>query len=488
MFSALLLSACLHVGSGTDHTVGPGQTHATPSDVNWNALQAGDTVRIHWRAQPYRDKVMISSVGTEAQPIRVCGVRGPQGQRPVLDGQDATTRPDLDFPFDGHQPRGLIIVGNPHSDYFQTPAHVIIEGLELRNAHRDHTYTDKAGVVQQYAWNASCIFAPRSHDMTLRDLDVHHCGNGLFLGHGSGPNRTERLRIVGNHIHHNGVAGRDREHNAYLEGIESLVEFNHFGPTVGNGSGLKDRGSTTIRYNFVAGGAHLLDIVDAQETPENASDPALVAAFRTTHVYGNVFVQRRSAGGMFHYGGDSGVFDKYRKGVLQFYNNTVVVQNCCFDPFNEQDVFELSTDAERLEASNNIFWSTHPVAPLSPIIFIGSRNSQTPGVANFVNNLIPPDWHALDPTPYSGTVITAVITGLDASYVGDPGFADPGADDYRVSVRSLAWRAGAWLPQLPPVVFEYVLHRRGQLRNTSVPPTLGALTVRHLTQFIARWE
>lgn len=47
------LSSALHAAT---FDVGPGQPLATPSDVPWESLAAGDVVRIHWRAAPYANK------------------------------------------------------------------------------------------------------------------------------------------------------------------------------------------------------------------------------------------------------------------------------------------------------------------------------------------------------------------------------------------------------------------------------------------------
>ena len=53
--------------------VGP-DPHATPTDVPWESLNAGDTVRIHWRPAAYRDKWVICRQGTANPPIVVRGV------------------------------------------------------------------------------------------------------------------------------------------------------------------------------------------------------------------------------------------------------------------------------------------------------------------------------------------------------------------------------------------------------------------------------
>ncbi|HFC52967.1 MAG TPA: hypothetical protein ENJ43_00865, partial [Gammaproteobacteria bacterium] len=92
--SLLTDSSCAPTGSGTDYPVGPGQSYASISEVPWGELGPGDTVRIHYRPEPYREKIVISTSGSEDDPIRICGVAGPNGERPVLDGDGAANDPD----------------------------------------------------------------------------------------------------------------------------------------------------------------------------------------------------------------------------------------------------------------------------------------------------------------------------------------------------------------------------------------------------------
>ena len=95
---------------------------------------------------------MLGGQGTAEQPIRLCGVPGPNGELPVIDGEDATTRPELDFPFDGHQVRGLVTVGHKHDDRTKLePTHITIEGLEIKNASPPNSFTDKSGSRATYA-------------------------------------------------------------------------------------------------------------------------------------------------------------------------------------------------------------------------------------------------------------------------------------------------------------------------------------------------
>ncbi len=80
-------------GSGTDYQVGPGNGQLASLDlVPWESIKAGDTVRIFYKSDPYRGKILLTAQGTEDKWIRVCGVKGPNGQRPIIDGENAVAR------------------------------------------------------------------------------------------------------------------------------------------------------------------------------------------------------------------------------------------------------------------------------------------------------------------------------------------------------------------------------------------------------------
>src|SRR5215207_9607895 len=81
----------------TTYDVGPGKPYLSVGAVPWESLNAGDTVLINYRATPYKEKFVLSRVGTAAAPITVRGVLGPNGERPVLDGNGATTRAQLNY-------------------------------------------------------------------------------------------------------------------------------------------------------------------------------------------------------------------------------------------------------------------------------------------------------------------------------------------------------------------------------------------------------
>ena len=69
-----VLIPCLIFGSVASlwsavYEVGPGQALSAIGEVPWESLQPGDTVRIHWREEAYKEKWVIGRQGTEAQEV-----------------------------------------------------------------------------------------------------------------------------------------------------------------------------------------------------------------------------------------------------------------------------------------------------------------------------------------------------------------------------------------------------------------------------------
>ncbi|MEB2343912.1 MAG: hypothetical protein OZ948_04145 [Deltaproteobacteria bacterium] len=91
----------------------------------WDLLEPGDLVRIHWRAEPYREKWVIGRSGTAEAPIVVRGVPGPNGERPVVSGDGATTPELLDFT---GKARAVIKIGTANVPDAYVPEHVVVEG------------------------------------------------------------------------------------------------------------------------------------------------------------------------------------------------------------------------------------------------------------------------------------------------------------------------------------------------------------------------
>jgi hypothetical protein len=345
---ALILTVCA-VGARVDaavYEVGPERPFEAVGAVPWEALEPGDTVRIHYRPEPYREKWVICRAGTQQRPITVRGVPGPEGQLPIIDGRDAVTRPELNY---WNEPRSIVKIGGANRPPDTLPEHIVIENLEIRSARPGFMFTGRAGVPEAYASNAAPIFIEKGRQITIRNCELHDSGNGLFIA-----SAASEVLVEACFIHGNGIEGSIYEHNSYTQASGLTFQYNRYGRLRDGclGNNLKDRSSgLVVRYNWIEGGNRQLDLVDAGADSPQQADPR----YRETFVYGNVLLDPGEKGNnqMVHYGGDSADTDRYRKGTLYFYNNTAL----SLRPGNTV-LMRLSTGDEGAVVRNNIVHAT----------------------------------------------------------------------------------------------------------------------------------
>jgi hypothetical protein len=467
-------SDCTASGQGQDFEVGPGAGQlASLDDVPWESLMAGATVRIFWQPEAYTSKFQISGRGTVDKPIRVCGVKGPNGERPIIDGKGATTRAALDY--GGYEPiqgLGLVLVNKAGSDpYEYAPGYIVIEGLDIRGAKGENTFFGSGGVtdVRSYDPFSACIWVQRGEHVVIRDNELHDCGLGLFSlsKEDNDATVTKDLLIEGNTIQGNGVSGEFFEHNSYVQSLGVVYQYNHFGPlrSGAQGSNLKDRSvGAVIRYNFLEEGARSLDLVEAQDWSTVAeADPR----YRETFVYGNVIRKDGSTGAAVHYGGDQYDEPHYRKGTLYFFNNTFTLNG-------NGAMFQLSTTDEHAEIFNNILHFT--VADGNSGLRDGQDTNPgytTGGTINLGVNWIDATWLPNDqyhpvPGPLTGTA--NLITGAVAPF--DPVTFEPTKGSKVID----ACQAVLAATSTNPVLAEYTSDLKGTSRvQTGSALDLGAL-------------
>ncbi|WNG41704.1 hypothetical protein F0U60_54545 [Archangium minus] len=351
----LSLRPCEPSGKGKDYQVGPGAGQlASLAEVPWESLAAGDTVRVFHRSTPYRGKILLAAQAREDAPVRVCGVPGPNGERPVISGQDAVARRGLDYGHELHESRSVIVINRLYAqDWTAFPKNIQIDGLRIQGAHPKYQFTDSKGVRKNYVEFGACVWVERGNNIVIANNEITDCTHAIFSRSTDDGDFavTRNLRIAGNHMHGNGVAGSYLVHNTYIQSVGVTYEFNHYGPLREGalGNALKDRSvGPVIRYNRIEDGARALDLVEAEDySPVATANPA----YRTTLVYGNQIVKDGRKGTTIHYGGDhAGNEAIYRKGTLYFFNNTVHLTGDGYAV-----LFQLSTTEEKAEVWNNIF-------------------------------------------------------------------------------------------------------------------------------------
>ena len=448
-----LFVLCASVAGATTYEVGPGKPLANVGDVPWESLNPGDTVLIYARPTPYREKWVISRAGTAAQPITVHGVPDAGGNLPVISGDNATTRLQLDYT---NEVRGVIKIGTANPDVL--PQWIVLENLDVRSARPGYTFTDDAGTPNvAYNANAASIYVERGQHLTIRNNIIHDSGNGLFIGIFNGD--TQDILVDGNYIYDNGNVGSAFEHNNYTAAVGIVFQRNRFGPLRPgcNGNALKDRSiGTVVRYNWIESGNRQLDLVDAEDDPSLITDPR----YRTTFVYGNVLIEPDGAGNsqIVHYGGDSGDESIYRKGVLHFFENTVVSTRS-----GNTTLLRLSTDDETADVRNNVVYVTAPGDRLAMLDSAGTLELR----ANWFKTGYVDSHSGL-----TGTITTPVPNVTGAA----PGFVDEAGQDFHLVAASACRNAATSLnPAVLPandVVRQYVEHQLDEPR-----PNDGALDI-----------
>lgn len=472
-----VVTASAGTGQPKTYNIGPGQTYQMIADLDWTKLGPGDTVNIHYKAGGYHELFQISTRGTALDWITINGIPDPvTGALPIIDGDQAILAPQFVNHYAPLSGSGVVTIG-ARPDYISgyKPGYLLIQNLQFQSAYSgnsNNTFTDFDGSTKSYDDFSAGIYLERADHVTIKGCIVTNNGNGIF---GAGQSGFDRLMtditLDSNYIYGNGVISDTHEHNTYLEGINTVYQFNHYGPTRTGawGAGLKDRSvGLIIRNNYIEGGAHQLQLPESQNQIETAIvDPN----YHKTFVYGNILVAPPSSGGssLIWYGGDQGLDPFNRKGVLYLYGNTLIARSDQADVYKINAV-DLSTSGETLDARNNIFvaipnssGSTH-----SDLGLLGNSNNN----AYFGTNWVIPTYYL---TTFNDYTFSGHVAGLANFLEGtsdDPGFVNLAGGDYHLSAGSVAidaaGRLAGFAAQLP-IDQEYLAPSQSQSR-----PVIGA--------------
>jgi hypothetical protein len=486
-----MLAAPAGRASAAVYNIGPNQPYPSLNSFSWSTLAAGDTVNIHWRPEPYREMIFLSSSGTPAQHIVVRGIPDPNtGQLPVIDGQNAVQSPALQYHDSGGSSPilyklGTLMVGPPKGfAWGYIPQYLDIEDLEIRNAHKSYTFTAYNGVVTQWHPFASAIYVEYAQHLSIRRCNLHGSGNGLFVNSKYGQaGLSADILVEHNYLHDNGNVGTFTEHNVYTETGGITFQYNRIGPVIpgSNGEAIKDRSAgTVIRYNWLipGNGGYAINL---SETQGGAEAIAPLPSYKTTYVYGNVIVNSpQGSMAMVRYGGGDYDYRYYRRGTLYFFNNTVINQadksggarprwyTMMFQLPSQQEA-GTSPIEEGVDARNNLFYnlSATPGATPTDLELVSTDGA---GTLNLGVNWISPGYHPFH-QPYNAPWV-GHVNGLQNLIVGDqngknnPGFVDFAAQNLRLLPSSAAVdKAVAWgVDAQYDVLKEYVAPYGGQDR------------------------
>jgi hypothetical protein len=441
------------------YEVGPDKPYTSIGAVPWETIQAGDLVLIHWRTNAYREKWVICRQGTNNAPITVRGVIGPGGELPVIDGENATTRTNLNY---WNEARGVIKIGGANRPHDLMPRWITIENLDIRNARPGFDYIGFARGTNEYTETAAALYIEKGENITIRNCILRDSANGLFVA-SSDSHTSKQILVEKCYIVDNGLEGDLFRHNVYTAAAGITFQFNRFGPLRTNcpGNNIKDRSAgLVVRYNWIEGGNRQLDLVDAEDSYLLRGDPR----YRQTYVYGNVLIETTEDSNrqITHYGGDSGVSSYYRKGTLYFYNNTIISRRN-----DGLMLFHLSSSEEKCDFRNNIVYVTAPGNTIS--LLEGGK-----GVLTLSHN-----WFKSGCTTCFNAPTAAVKNDGTSISGTTPGFLDEYVEDgLMLAPSSLCINAGTNLHDIAAasnaVTFQYVSHQEQEVRPQIAPMDIGA--------------
>lgn len=446
--------------SAAVYEVKPNTAMDTIAEVPWATLQPGDTVLIHWRATPYKEKWVICRQGTASQPITVRGVPGPNGELPVIDGNGAVTPANLNF---WSETRATIKIDGASVPADTMPKFIIIENLEIRGAHPNYQFTNRSGALQNYSSAASPIYVEKGENIIVRNNIITDGANGFFAA-STDDTVSRDILVEGNYIYGNGIVGSILQHNNYTAAINITFQYNRFGPLRSGAPGvnLKDRSAgLVVRYNWIEGGNRTIDMVNGEDSVQIRNHPDYNKAF----VYGNVLIkqmQDSSNNQVMHFGGDTGSSASFRQGPLYLYNNTIYSTRT-----GNTVVVRLSASTVSGDARNNIFFTTQPGSNLAMLAETGSLT--------LANNWAKMGWV----NSHEGGGFTGSVSGGSSMITGStPGFVDAANQNFKLQQTSAAVNAGTALHNdvLPThnVIRHYVKHQSSEARPVSGAFDLGA--------------
>lgn len=352
------LAACLlSVFSmlGTTYEVGPGKQYADPVALPWGSLTDGDTIKVYWREEPYRNLFFIGWSN-----FSLIGVPGPNGQKPIIDGDGAVavTRGISYY----NQDRGLVRIGESAVPQIKYLENILVEGFEFRNAWRTNATPEKPAnrgyhgqdtpnVNQSWADNAAGVQATGVKNLTVRNNIFHEMKIGVQVN-SSYPARVSTNCVVENNEFYT-IGSDDQSHVLYLECNREIIRNNKSTQPAGWSSVFKSRGACTNIYNNeIIGGDRVADLVDRAEM--RALNPTCPDFFA------NNYVERFHAidnDAFIHFGGDGkDAATNDLKAVANYRQNTLYVLNNTFLSRRIGSVLvRVSAWNQKVVALNNVF-------------------------------------------------------------------------------------------------------------------------------------
>ncbi len=290
-------------GSGTRYDIGGGSLDGDElDDVPWQSLKPGDVVNIFYRSQPYAHQILLTEQGTEADPIVINGVTGPNGERPVIGGPGHHVAINSEAWHPAYSCT-ILMINRRHDNgtYGVNAEHYVIQNIEINGANPSNTY-EFNGESQAYGPRCRGVWNTGQYITFQGDIFRNNNG-GVFVQSADDPGALSKNLIFRGNLFENNAYG-NRDHQLYFQAVSdpgtyNIVEGNYFAPPQPGQESvaqLKIRGTgTVVRYNWFDSAHRTLDIVEAQDAIpqwmyENYTQAEILSYYRSSYVYGNVFV------------------------------------------------------------------------------------------------------------------------------------------------------------------------------------------------------
>jgi hypothetical protein len=392
------------------------------SEINWANLKAGDVVRVPYRKEPYRERLVLSARAPNTNPIKIIGLPGPNGEKPHICGTNATTDPQFRVGYAPMETLGLIqiywLAGQP---FGTRPGGWWIEGFQISGAtydQPDRSLKGAMGNAIQWSTDSSGIYSALGDGLTVKNCDIFNNGNGIFT---ADANETTDVLIEGNTFFDNGRAGANNYlcHSTYIQAAKVVYRNNHYQSlrATSPGGGLKDRSADVlIEGNRIEGGKRFIDLSSWQA--DTTLRKALPNARRVI-VRNNILDMRVGDSIGFVY-----IEEGRGEGVdLELLNNTFVSIRDQSESYYVRVIWSESTQSEVVKATGNIFASM-PLTAGKPrsdlrIFDVGPKCRMTLG----------PNWT----TGFNLYNSTGKVTGMEKVVgSGDPGFVDAAGGNFQL--------------------------------------------------------
>lgn len=350
--------------------VGPGKDRTSLADLSWSNLVAGSTVYVYPKPGGYHERVQLSASGTAAEPIRIIGVTE-NGQRPLLDGANATTPASVQFAsFEFVESAALWTIRRRSNQASSVkPSYLVIENFDFANTGPGQAYLDSSSTPQNYSSTGAALFLAGAEHITVRKCGFANSHRGVAVRSGSVESDISREVLIERCTFSGNSPGSGNGCNVLGEAVGFTLQFCDLQRPAGAASGAVNvseaSAGSVIRCNRIEGGGYLLYGPDPTFNFSPVASLYGDPAFQSSQVSGNLFINGQTPPATADAGTDNSTLiqigdifgtpgSTHRTGTLHFHHNSVVVNSLR----SSTALFSFSEPEATVKAANNIVHGT----------------------------------------------------------------------------------------------------------------------------------